>query len=137
LYEGPEHLAPWIPKRHRPSLLALALNFLFADRWLIAFLLVALLVNLALWLFVALRFPGLNDLLPLHFDAQGFPDRIESKSGIFNLPFIGLAIVFVNAAFALPTRVRERAAGILLAISAVLVELLLWLATLNIVGGFV
>jgi hypothetical protein len=137
LYEGPEHLAPWIPKRRRPALLSLAFNFLLADRWLIAFLIVALVVNLALWLFLAIRFPGLNDLLPLHFDAQGFPDRIEAKNGIFNLPLIGLVIVFANAGISLLTRVRERAAGILLAVSAVLVEVLLWLATLNIVGGFV
>ncbi len=107
------------------------------DRWLIAFLVFALVINLALWAFLAIGFEGLNDRLPLHFDAQGFPDRIESKSGIFNLPLIGLVILLANAGIALLAQVRERAAGLLLAISAWMAEILLWVAALNIVGGLI
>jgi len=102
---------------------------------LIAFLVFALLVNLALWIFLALRFETLNELLPLHFDAQGFPDRIDSKNGIFALPSIGLFILLTNAALALLAQTRERGAGILLAVGAWLAEILLWVATLNIIGG--
>ena len=96
----------------------------------------ALVINGALWLFLAIRFPGLNELLPLHFDAQGFPDRIEGKNGIFVLPAIGAAVLLANAGLALLAQTRERAVGILLAASAGMVEILLWVAMLNIVGGF-
>lgn len=96
----------------------------------------ALVINAALWLFLVIRFPELNDLLPLHFDAQGFPDRIDSKNGIFALPTIGLFILLTNTALALLAQMRERAAGILLAVGAGLAEIFLWIATLNIVGGF-
>ena len=98
-------------------------------------MLFALALNLALWAFLAIRYEGLGDLLPLHFDAKGFPDRIESKSGIFGLPLIGLVVLLANAGIALLAPARERAAGLLLAAAAWLVEVLLWFAALNIIGG--
>jgi hypothetical protein len=136
LYGGPERLTPHFGPRRRRSFTAVALQSILRDRWLIAFLVFALVINAALWLFLVIRFPELNDLLPLHFDAQGFPDRIDSKNGIFALPTIGLFILLTNTVLALLAQMRERAAGILLAVGAGLAEIFLWIATLNIVGGF-
>lgn len=97
-------------------------------------LILAFLINLGLVAFLVVRFDGMNDLIPLHYDAQGFPDRIESKNGIYGLPMIGFVILFGNAILALAAYRRERAASILLAVSAMTVQLLLWLAALNIVS---
>lgn len=104
------------------------------DDWLVAILMVAFLVNLGLFAFLVIRFDGMNELIPLHYDAQGFPDRIEQKSGIYVLPMIGLAILFGNALLALAAHRRERAASVLLAVSAMMVQVLLWLAALNILS---
>ncbi len=104
------------------------------DNWLLAILILAFLINLGLVSFLVMRFEGMNDLVPLHYDAQGFPDRIESKSGIYGLPVIGFVILFGNAIMALAAYRRERAASILLASSAMMVQLLLWLAALNIIS---
>ncbi len=95
----------------------------------------ALLVNIALFGFLALRFNSLPDPLPLHFDAAGLPDRIEAKNGIVALPVIGLIVVVLNAALGTLAYRRERAATVLLVIGALFVQVLMWLATINAAGG--
>ncbi len=95
----------------------------------------ALLVNIALFGFLAMRFNSLPDPLPLHFDAAGLPDRIEAKNGIVALPVIGLIVVVLNTVLGTLAYRRERAATILLVIGALFVQVLMWLATINVAGG--
>jgi hypothetical protein len=64
------------------------------------------------------------------------PDRIEVKSGIFALPLIGLTVIGLNIAFGIFVHRHERAATMLLTTGALLVQILMWLATINILGGF-
>ncbi len=109
-------------------------NILRRDSALQILLGVALVFNLALFAYLALRFANLPDPLPLHFDATGLPDRIESKTGIFALPLIGLVVFVLNVALGIPLHRRERAATNLLTTGTLLVQILMWLATLNIVG---
>lgn len=135
MYGGPERLVPHFGPRPRRSFASIAFHSVIRNRWLLAFLIIALVVNGTLWLFLGLRYAGLNELLPLHFDAQGLPDRIESKDAIFALPTIGLVVLLLNGGLAFLAQTRERAAGILLSASALLVEVLLWVAAFNIVGG--
>jgi uncharacterized membrane protein len=104
------------------------LQFLFA---------LALCVNLALVVYLVLRFDALPDPLPLHFDASGLADRIEAKNGIFGLPLIGFAVLMLNGVLGVPTHRRERAATILLATGALLVQILLWFAVSSIIGGLI
>lgn len=132
--EPPERLSP----RGRRGLAPFepsAISLLRRDRALMAVLVLALLINIALLIFLAVRFEALPDLLPLHFDASGLPDRIDAKAGIFGLPIIGLVVLVANALIGFPVHRRERAAAMLFASSALLMQILLWLAAMNIVGA--
>ena len=107
-----------------------------------------------LTLFLFIRYDTMPDALPLHFDTNGFPDRIEPKFifamqldettgqnrlefklGVFGLPVIALLIWILNAVLALGVQARERAASILLAAGALIVAVLMWFGALNIIGG--
>jgi uncharacterized membrane protein len=116
-----------------PSRLALLLR----DHTLQFFFALTLIVNLALVVYLVLRFDALPDPLPLHFDASGLADRIEAKSGIFGLPLIGFIVLVLNSILGIPVQRRERAAAILLITGALLVQILLWFAVSRIIGGLV
>ncbi len=128
--DAPESLAA--PAPPAPS----AFARLRRDRALQGLLALTLAANLALFGYLALRFAALPDPLPLHFDATGLPDRIEAKSKIFGLPMIGLVVLLLNTALGILAHRRERAATLLLAVSALLTQVLLWLATISIGGLF-
>jgi uncharacterized membrane protein len=93
-----------------------------------------LLLMVALFLWLAATYNNLPDLLPLHFDAQGNPDRIVERREIFDLPTIGLLINLVNIAGGLLLRQRFRMvfAPYLLWAGAMLVQVLIWIAVWNI-----
>ncbi len=112
-------------------------TLLLRDHVLQILLALALVVNLALFAYLALRFELLPDNLPLHFDVSGLPDRIDAKSGIFGLPIIGLVVFVLNTVFGTIVHRRQRAATLLLAVSALVVQVLMWVATINIIGGLV
>ncbi|MBI3740211.1 MAG: DUF1648 domain-containing protein [Chloroflexi bacterium] len=122
------------------------------DRALVMLFGFALVLNLTLAIFLFLRYDALPEAIPLHFDANGLPDRIEPKFifavqadentgqnhlelrfGIFGLPVIAFIIWLLNALLALAT--RERAARILFAAGADVVALLMWFGAINIIGG--
>ena len=110
---------------------------LWRDHALQILIALALVVNLALFGYLAIRFESLPDNLPLHFDVSGLPDRIDVKSGIFGLPIIGLVVFILNTGLGTITHRLQRAATLLLAVSALLVQILLWFAAINIIGGLV
>ena len=114
-----------------------AFDHLLQDRALQILFAATLLVNLALFGYLALRFDLLPDNLPLHFDVIGQPDRIEAKSSIFGLAIIGLIVFLVNAVMGTLTHRQQRGASLLLAVSALLIQILIWFATINIIGGLV
>lgn len=97
-------------------------------------LLVGALVALgAMLLWLAATYNSLPDLLPLHFDAQGNPDRIGDRSELLVLPIIGVGVYLVNGAVGLMLRLRYQMifAPYLLWAGALLVQILLWLALWN------
>ena len=114
-----------------------AFDHLVQDRVLQFLLAATLVVNLTLFGYLALRFDLLPDNIPLHFDVTGLPDRIEAKASIFGLAIIGMIVFLVNTVLGVLTHRRQRAACLLLAVSALLIQILLWFATLNIIGGLV
>lgn len=135
-----------IPEEEPERLFAPAAGYVPADRLTLSSLLsgdralqilvaLSFLIDVALFVYLLARLEALPELLPLHFDASGFPDRIEAKTGILALPAIGLIVIVLNVFFALIAYRRERGMAILLTASALLMQILLWLAVVNIVGG--
>ncbi len=90
-------------------------------------------INLALLGYLSARFPGLDYLLPLHFNNLGQPDRIGTKMELFALPIIGLIILGTNLILGLALYRRERAGSYLLWGAATAVQALFWLAAFSIV----
>jgi uncharacterized membrane protein len=95
---------------------------------------VILMTGLFIWL--ASVYYQLPDLLPLHFDVHGNPDRVGERSEIFVLPVIGLVINIVNIGVGLLLRrhLGMLFASYLLWSGALLMQVLLWIAALNIAG---
>ncbi len=122
------------PEPEPPPILTTLFTLLWRDRAFQFLLVLTLLVNLALFAYLALRFATLPDLLPLHFDTLGLPDRIESKNGIFALPIIGILVFAINTALGIFIHQSERAATILLTAGTLSVQVLMWLAVINIAG---
>ena len=93
----------------------------------------ALVLNLILFAYLAIRHAWLPLEIPLHFDAAGGVDRAGTSAEIFFLPFIGLGVWAVNGLLGglLYLRWRELVGAYLLWGSAALMQLLLWLATIN------
>lgn len=93
----------------------------------------AVLVNVALFGYLCIRFPNLDLQLPLHFNSAGQVDRIGTKAELFSLPIIGLIILGVNLPLGLLLYRRERAGSYLLWGAAAAAQTLFWLATFSIV----
>jgi len=84
--------------------------------------------------FLCYRFPGLPLVIPLHFDAAGFPDRFVPRSQSFIIPLIGVLTLLLNGVLGTLVYRRERMASYLLWGGAVLVQVLVWTAALGILG---
>jgi hypothetical protein len=106
---------------------------LWADQTAWTLLGAATVVNLGLFGYLCLRFPGLDFQLPLHFNSLGQADRIGTKMELFALPIIGLIILGTNVALGLILYRRERAGSYLLWGAAAAVQALFWLAAFSIV----
>jgi hypothetical protein len=110
---------------------------LWRDRAAYALLGLAVALNLALFGYLTAVHAGLPRELPLHFDVAGQVDRWGTPEEFFVLPFIGLIAWLVNGAGGalLHLRRNETAAAYLLWGSAGLVQLLLWIATISLLGA--
>lgn len=102
------------------------------DRLSLLFLVLVLALNLALFGFLWIRFSQMPELVPMHFDAAGQADRIAPRSEIFKLPIIGLLVAAANLALGLLLRRSLPFAAYLLWGGAALVQILLFIAALNI-----
>ncbi len=132
--EAPESLAPAPPPPPQPVFHADAINALLGDHGLQVLLALILVANVAMFAYLFFRFENLPNLMPLHFDTAGAPDRIESKNGIFALPIIGVTVFFLNTGLGVLLHSRERAATLMLTAGTLFVEILMWVAVINIAG---
>lgn len=105
---------------------------LWNDRLGLALLASALVLLVALFGYISLRYPSLADLQPLHFDSAGQPDRWGARLQVFTLPFIGLLALIANSGLGFLLYDRERSAAYLLWSGSIGVQLLVWGATLGI-----
>lgn len=104
------------------------------DRLVHVLLALGLLLNLTLFAYIGWRYRALPESLPLHFDLLGQPDRFGVRSEIFKLPAIGLLLWFLNSLFGLAIQRREEMGAYLLLGVTPVVQVLFWLAVLNIMG---
>jgi uncharacterized membrane protein len=110
-----------------------SLQAVVRDRYVWAMLIIALFVNLGLFAFLLLLMNQLPPLVPLHFDAAGQPDRIESQNALFSLPQIGLIMIVFNVVLGAFIYRREPLVAYLLSGIAIAVQFLLWIAAILIV----
>ncbi len=98
-------------------------------------LLLTALLFLALLLWIAFSYNRFPELLPLHFDNQGNPDRIVERRDLFVLPVIALLIALANggAGWLMRDRLGMIFASYLLWGGALMAQLLIWVAVWNIV----
>lgn len=80
---------------------------------------------------VSLRFPNLPPVLPMHFNALGLPDRNGPATQVFILPFIGLFALGANTLLGGLFYRREQVAAYLLWGGTIVVQVLLWIGTVN------
>jgi hypothetical protein len=105
---------------------------LWSDRLGLTLLASALFLLIMLFGYISLRYPSLEELQPLHFDASGQPDRWGTRAQVFTLPFIGLLALIANGGLGLLLYERERPAAYLLWSGAIGVQVLVWGALLGI-----
>jgi hypothetical protein len=87
----------------------------------------------ALIAYVAIWQSSLPPFLPLHYNGVGSVDLIGPKSDLFKMPAIGVAVTFTDVILATLLHRRERWAALALLAISVLVQIILIVATLNIV----
>jgi hypothetical protein len=113
----------------RPSILDWAI---WQDSLGLALLGAAMLALVSLLGMISFRFPALPMLIPLHFGASGSPDRLGPRVEIFLVPLIGLLTLLINGVLGSLFYRRDRVASYMLWGSSVLIQLLVWTATLGI-----
>lgn len=80
---------------------------------------------------VCFRFPDLPQAIPLHYNVLGLPDRTGAPSQILILPLIGLLALGVNTLLGGLLYRREAMAAYLVWGGTVVVQVLLWIGTMN------
>src|SRR5438132_13673601 len=95
-----------------------------ADKLLWVLFSLSLFVDAALWIYLGVRMSSLPEVLAIHYDSIGRPDRTGFRSQLFVLPIIGLVSLAVNATFGLALYRYERQLTYLLLGVALLVQAL-------------
>ncbi len=104
---------------------------LWSDRIAHYLLITGATMCLLLFGLVSLRYPTLPAILPLHYNALGLPDRTGPATQVFLLPFIGLLALVTNTLLGGLFYRRERVAAYLLWGGTIVVQVLLWIGTVN------
>lgn len=103
--------------------------------WLSVTLLAVATVGLGMvWLWFTQNYETFPDLLALHFDAVGNPDRIAERAELWVLPQLALAVYLFNIPFGLGLRLLARMvfAPYLLWSGAIVVQILVAFALWNV-----
>ncbi len=95
--------------------------------------LAAVVLGVALYGLLALRYNALPTRLPLHYGPDGLADRIAPKGSLLVVPAIGTLVTGINGLLALLLHRRQRLAALLLNSSTVGIVALLWAALVGLV----
>lgn len=126
---GPTQIVEQSSKR--PDFLDWAI---WQDRLGVGLLAASFLIVLALIGLLCFQFPALPRMVPLHFDALGNPDRLEARGQIFTIPLIGLLTLLLNGGLGGLAYRRERMVSYMLWGGSILIQVLMWTATIGILG---
>lgn len=107
---------------------------LWRDPWVVALFLGGFVVNLALFAYLSSRYPSIPSFLSLHFGPSGQVDRVGMKLEIFKLPGIAMVVLGGNGLAGLLLHLKERYMALLVLAIALMVELLFWVAALQIIN---
>ena len=118
----------------KPRLLRIVTWVIGPDRLVHVLLALGLLLNLALFACMGWRYRALPASLPLHFDILGQPNRFGVRSDLFKLPAIGLLLFVINSLLGLAIQRWEKLGTYLLLGVTTVIQVLFWLAALNIMG---
>ena len=102
------------------------------DLALPGFVVASLLVLGVTFAYVALRWSGLPETIPLHFSQDGVPDVFGPREDVFKIPGIGAALLIANIGLGLAVYAREPAAARMLWGTSFVVQLLVLVATARI-----
>lgn len=106
---------------------------LLQDRLAGGLLLIGLLLNLALFGYLAFMLARLPELFPLHWNTQGEADLIGPANDLLRLPLIALGLWLADGVLAALLHRRERLAALFLYGGGVVVQIVFWAAVLTIV----
>ena len=115
----------------RPSFLSWDI---WQDRLGLVLLATSFLTALALIGLLCFQFPALPRMVPLHFDATGYSDRLEAREQIFTIPLIGLLAMLLNGVLGGLAYRHERVVSYMLWGGAILIQVLIWVAAIGILG---
>lgn len=124
-------LESWAPVSRRPQLAAAV----WGDPWARALIAVGLVLGLGLLGTLTATFPDLPAGAPLHFDTAGRVDRMGPPSRLFILPIIGGSAWAANLLLGALMFPRERLASYWVWGSSVVVQLLVWVAAVQLLTG--
>ncbi|HVC32407.1 MAG TPA: hypothetical protein VNL16_02745 [Chloroflexota bacterium] len=97
-------------------------------------LIVASIVGLsALAIYVHAWLPSLPRLLPLHYNGQGSVDLIGPRSDLYKMPGIGAVVFISDLVVSGVLHRRERLAALILLAASALVQVMLIVATINVI----
>jgi len=113
---------PWEQTTRRAGWVTLPI---WTDRYVRVLSALAFGLNALLFAYICARYPTIPPLVPFHFDALGYPDRIGLRSEMFRLPLFGLLVLLLNAGLGLLAYPRERLATYLLLGAAAFMQVLL------------
>ncbi|HLZ10052.1 MAG TPA: hypothetical protein VKT80_15790 [Chloroflexota bacterium] len=93
----------------------------------------SILATLGLVAYITLWLPGLPPFLPLHYNGVGSVDLLGPRTDLYKMPGIGVAVLIADLVVATAVYRRERWAALTLLGTSVLVQLILIVATINII----
>jgi len=88
---------------------------------------------LGLAAYIAVRMPGLPPFLPLHYNGVGSVDLLGPQIDLYKMPGIGAAVLVADLIVAAAVHRHERWAALTLLAASVLVQVVLIVATINII----
>jgi len=125
---GPLHAPEPALEWHGPGAWPVWRDGLF---WALA--LAAVVLGIALYGLLALRYDQLPTRLPLHYGADGLADRVDLKQYLLVVPAIGTLVTAINGLLALLLHRRQRLIALLLNGGSVGIVALLWVALAGLV----